>query len=39
MKEINDIENLVALCPTHHWEQENGFLSLADLRGCELRVY
>lgn len=25
--EINHIDNLVALCPTHHWELDNGFLS------------
>lgn len=25
--EINDINNLVALCPTHHWEFDNGLLS------------
>lgn len=25
---INSIENLVALCPTHHWEYDNGLLSL-----------
>lgn len=25
---INDINNLVALCPTHHWEYDNDMLSL-----------
>lgn len=28
VSEINDISNLVALCPTHHWEYDNGFLKL-----------
>lgn len=23
ISEINDIENLVALCPNHHWEYDN----------------
>ena len=26
--EINDVENLIALCPTHHWEFDNGFLKI-----------
>ncbi len=26
--EINDIKNLIALCPTHHWEFDNGFLKI-----------
>lgn len=25
---INDLDNLVALCPNHHWEFDNGLLSL-----------
>lgn len=25
---VNDINNLVALCPTHHWEYDNGHLKL-----------
>lgn len=28
IKEINDINNLVGLCPTHHWEYDNGYLTL-----------
>ena len=28
LKEINDISNLVALCPNHHWEFDNGILKL-----------
>lgn len=27
--EINHPDNLVGLCPNHHWELDNGFLSLA----------
>jgi len=27
--EINDIANLVALCPNHHWEFDHGVLTLA----------
>lgn len=26
---VNDINNLVALCPNHHWELDHGLLSLA----------
>lgn len=26
--EVNSIDNLVYLCPTHHWEADNGLLSL-----------
>lgn len=26
LAEINDIKNLVYLCPTHHWEFDNGYL-------------
>ena len=25
---INSLDNLIALCPTHHWELDNGILSL-----------
>ena len=28
VKEINDIDNLVALCPNHHWEFDNKILKL-----------
>ena len=28
VSEINDIANLVALCPTHHWELDNGILQV-----------
>jgi len=26
--EINEINNLIALCPTHHWEFDNGYLKI-----------
>lgn len=29
VSEINNLMNLVALCPTHHWELDNGYLILA----------
>ena len=32
---INDISNLVALCPNHHWELDNGLLNLEPLTGIE----
>lgn len=28
ISEINNIDNLIALCPTHHWEFDNGHLIL-----------
>lgn len=28
IKEINSIDNLIALCPNHHWEYDNGVLKL-----------
>lgn len=28
LSEVNSKENLVYLCPTHHWELENGFLEV-----------
>lgn len=31
IKEINDINNLVALCPNHHWMLDNGLLKIDDL--------
>lgn len=33
--EINDIDNLVALCPNHHWEFDNHIMSKIDL----LKIY
>lgn len=29
--EVNDIDNLVALCKNHHWELDHGFLERKDL--------
>jgi predicted restriction endonuclease len=29
---VNDLSNLIALCPNHHWELDNGHLTLADLK-------
>lgn len=31
ISEINDKNNLVALCPNHHWEFDNGFLKKEDI--------
>lgn len=28
IEEINSIDNLIALCPNHHWEYDNGILML-----------
>ncbi len=28
---VNDLDNLIALCPNHHWELDNGFLNVKDL--------
>jgi len=28
IKEINSIDNLIGLCPNHHWEYDNGILTL-----------
>lgn len=28
ISEINDINNLVGLCPNHHWEYDHGLLNL-----------
>lgn len=30
ISEINDVNNLVALCPNHHWEYDHGILDIAD---------
>lgn len=31
--EINDLKNLVALCPNCHWDLDNGELQIEDIRG------
>ncbi len=30
---INNIKNLIGLCPNHHWEYDHGLLDLDDVRG------
>ena len=34
ISEINDIENLMPLCPNHHWEFDEGLLSLEEIEQC-----
>lgn len=33
VKQINRIENLVGLCPNHHWEHDHGLLKLGGVAG------
>jgi hypothetical protein len=33
VSEINEINNLVPLCPNHHWEFDHGLLKLTDVSG------
>lgn len=28
IREIDSIDNLIGLCPNHHWEYDNGILKL-----------
>lgn len=28
IKDINDLSNLIYLCPNHHWELDNGLLKI-----------
>ena len=28
LSQVNSLDNLVALCPNHHWEFDNGFFSI-----------
>ncbi len=30
---INDIDNLIALCPNHHWEFDHGLLTIEQING------
>ena len=30
ISEINDVDNLVALCPNHHWEYDNNILDISE---------
>lgn len=39
MEVINHIDNLVALCPTHHWEFDNGYLSQETFMPIEKTTY
>lgn len=32
VSEINHIDNLVALCRNHHWEMDNGYLKVEEIR-------
>ena len=32
VSEMNDLQNLMYLCPNHHWEYDNGKLSLEELQ-------
>jgi len=32
ISEINGISNLVALCPNHHWELDNGFITREEIQ-------
>lgn len=34
LSEINHPDNLVGLCPNHHWEFDNGLISLEELKDC-----
>jgi len=36
--EINRIENLVAMCPNHHWEYDNGLIDLSKFNSREGRI-
>ena len=28
IKEINSLDNLIALCPNHHWEYDHGLITI-----------
>ena len=30
ISEINNIDNLIALCPNHHWEYDHGLLDISN---------
>lgn len=38
ISEINNPENMVGLCPNHHWEFDNGFITKEDIAAAEARV-
>jgi predicted restriction endonuclease len=31
ISEVNDLHNLLPMCPNHHWELDNGIISLSDI--------
>ncbi len=35
IREVNRLDNLIALCPTHHWEFDNGLINLTAVRHQE----
>lgn len=35
--EVNDLTNLIALCPNHHWELDNDHLSISPLSPKQLK--
>ena len=35
LAEINNIENIIPLCPTHHWEFDNGVMNEDNLLKIE----
>lgn len=38
LSEVNDIKNLIPLCPTHHWEFDNHFISDKELESLTLTI-
>ena len=32
LREINDINNLIGLCPNHHWEYDHGLITLEQIK-------
>lgn len=38
LKEVNDKDNLVGLCPNHHWELDHGIINLVPGQGFQPRT-
>ena len=38
VREINAIDNLIPLCPNHHWEFDNGLISVEELQNIKRDV-
>jgi len=36
MEQVNNLDNLIALCPTHHWELDAGYLDLDKLNNLAI---